>query len=85
MVKDESQQNLVKHKLRKGPQMPRSEELEGEDKASEQKYLRLLEKRQEIDRRIMEVLNQLQASCEVGELVRNLIDAEKEKRTQAGV
>ena len=76
----------MKHILRKEPRMPTSEEFEGEDKALEQKYPRLLEKRQEIDKRIMEVLNELQVSREIGELIRNMLDVEKkEKRTQAGV
>lgn len=66
--------------------MPTSEEFEGEDKALEQKYLRLLEKRQEIDRRILEILNELRVSREIGELIRDMLDAEKkEKRTQACV
>ena len=52
----------MKHILRKEPRMPTSEEFEGEDKALEQKYPRLLEKEQEIDKRIMEVLNELQVS-----------------------
>jgi hypothetical protein len=75
-----------KKKLPNHSRIPTSEELAGEDKALEQKYLRLLEKRQAIDRQIIKLLNQQQVNCDVSGIIRSLLDAEKkEKTTAAGV
>jgi hypothetical protein len=51
---------------------PTSEDLEGEHRALEQKYLRLLEKRREIDEQIMETLKALEEQRMITELLKQL-------------